>query len=105
MPRSLPTKSTDDPFDGLLLPMEAWKAIDEAHITSLRQLKSIVPQIIATPSIDPGVAQIIKDRVDRLAARRKVRVNLVFPKQVYCKTEGTTAHRHRLIAPNRNHPL
>jgi hypothetical protein len=82
MPQAFP-KSADDPFRGLLLPMEAWKAIDKAHITSLEQLKDLAPQIGQVPSIDPDVAKIIKDRLDRLAARRTVRVRLVFPKRTH----------------------
>lgn len=80
MPQAF-SKSADDPFRGLLLPMEAWRAIDEAHITSLEQLKALAPRINAITSIEPQVAQMIKDRLDHLAARRTVRVRLVFPKR------------------------
>jgi hypothetical protein len=40
MPQS-PSQNPDDPFDGLLLPMSAWKALEDAKITSLEQLKTI----------------------------------------------------------------
>jgi hypothetical protein len=82
MPQVLP-RSSEDPFRGLLLPMEAWKAIDEAHITSLEQLKALAPHISEAPGIDADVARIIKDRLDRLATRRTVRVRLIFRKRVY----------------------
>jgi hypothetical protein len=77
MPQAGPV-SPEDPFPGLLLPMEAWRAIDEARITSLEQLKSLASQISEIPSIDPDLAQIIRDRLDRLTARRRVRVRLIF---------------------------
>jgi hypothetical protein len=82
MPQAV-SKAPEDPFRGLLLPMEAWRAIDRAHIASLEQLKALAPQISQVASIDPDVAQIIKDRLDRLAARRTVRVRLIFPKQTH----------------------
>jgi hypothetical protein len=40
MPRS-PSQNPDDPFDGLLLPMSAWKALEDAKISTLEQLKTI----------------------------------------------------------------
>jgi hypothetical protein len=73
--------SLEDPFDGLLLPMEVWKAVDDAHITSLEQLKALTPLIGQMPGIDPEAARIIEDRLARLAARRTARVRLVFPKR------------------------
>jgi hypothetical protein len=84
MPHVAP-KIPDDPFHGLLLPMKAWKVIDEAHITSLEQLKALAPVINHLPGIDPETAQVINDRLGRLAARRTIRVRLVFPKQLYHK--------------------
>jgi len=85
MPQAVP-ESHDDPFDGLLLPIEAWKVIDEAHITNLEQLKALAPLINQFPGIDPEIADIIKDRLERLATRslaskRTVRVRLIFPKR------------------------
>jgi len=80
MPRVVP-KSPDDPFNGLLLPMQAWKVIDEAHITNLEQLKALAPAIDHFPGIDPEIVQVIHDRLERLATRRTIRVRLVFPKR------------------------
>ncbi|KLK89582.1 hypothetical protein AA309_30655 [Microvirga vignae] len=80
MPRTL-SQNPDDPFDGLLLPMNAWKALEDAHITNLKQLKILAPVIQTIRGIDPETAQVIKDRLDRLAARRTVRVRLIFPKK------------------------
>jgi hypothetical protein len=82
MPRA-PSQSPDDPFDGLLLPIRAWKALEDAKITSLEQLKTIAPQLEQIRGMDPEIAQIIKDRLERLATRRTVRVRLIFPKQPF----------------------
>jgi hypothetical protein len=71
----------DDPFEGLYLPVSAWKALEEAHITSLEQLKTMVPVIEQIHGIGPEMAQVIRDRVDLLATRRIVRVRLIFPKR------------------------
>ena len=92
MPRS-PSQNPDDPFDGLLLPMSAWKALEDAKITSLDQLKTIAPRLEQIQDMDPETAQIIKDRLDHLAARRTVRVRLIFPKRPHRKTrrKRTTA--------------
>jgi hypothetical protein len=81
--------SPEDPFPGLLLPMEAWRAIDAAHITSLEQLKSLASRISAMPSIDPDLARVIRDRLDRLAAKRTVRVRLIFPKRAHRNQAST----------------
>ena len=90
MPQTLP-QSLEDLFLGLLLPVEAWKAIDDAKITSLAQLRAWAPVIGQIPRMDPEAAQIIKDRLDRLAAKRRVRVRLVFPKRVHHKPERRRA--------------
>jgi hypothetical protein len=90
MPQTGPM-SPEDPFPGLLLPMEAWKAIDAAHITSLEQLKALAPQISEAPGIDADIARIIKDRLDRLTTRRRVRVRLVFPRRAHRKPERRRA--------------
>jgi hypothetical protein len=93
MPRS-PSRNSDDPFDGLLLPMSAWKALEDAKISSLKQLKTIAPWLEQIRGMNPETAQIIKDRLDRLAARRTVRVRLIFPKRPH-RGQGanaTTAH-------------
>ena len=71
----------DDPFEGLYLPVSAWKALEEAHITSLEQLKTMVPVIEQIHGIGPEMAQVIRDRVELLATRRIVRVRLIFPKR------------------------
>jgi hypothetical protein len=75
----------DDPFEGLYLPVSAWKALEEAHITSLEQLKTMVPVIEQIHGIGPEMAQVIRDRVDLLATRRIVRVRLIFPKRSHCE--------------------
>jgi hypothetical protein len=75
----------DDPFEGLYLPVSAWKALEEAHITSLEQLKTMVPVIEQIHGIGPEMAQVIRDRVDLLATRRIVRVRLIFPKGSHCE--------------------
>jgi hypothetical protein len=71
----------DDPFEGLYLPVSAWKALEEAQITSLEQLKIIVPVIEQIHGIGPEMAQVIRDKVELLATRRIVRVRLIFPKR------------------------
>jgi len=86
MPQAF-SKPSNDPFSGLLLPIEAWKALDAAHITNLEQLKDWAPLTGQMPSFDPEAAQIIKDRLARLAARRTVRVRLIFPKRHYRTAE------------------
>jgi hypothetical protein len=95
MPQAGPV-SPEDPFPGLLLPVEAWKAIDAAHITSLEQLKGLVSRISEMPSIAPGLARIIKDRLDRLNARRTVRVRLIFPKRAHRNQPSTRAKTRRV---------
>jgi len=94
MPRTL-SQTPDDPFDGLLLPISAWKALEAAKITSLEQLKAVAPQLRQIRGMDPEAAQIINDRLDRLAARRTVRVRLIFPKQPHPKTERRRAGGRR----------
>jgi hypothetical protein len=89
MPRS-PSQNPDDPFDGLLLPMSAWKALEKAKISSLEQLKTIAPRLEQIRGMAPGTAQIIKDRLDRLATRRTVQVRLIFPKRPH-RGQGTNA--------------
>lgn len=85
MPRS-PSHNPDDPFDDLLMPMSAWKALEEARITSLDQLKTIAPRLEQFTGMDPESAQVIRDRLDRMAIRRTVRVRLIFPKRLQCET-------------------
>ena len=80
MPPAKP-EIADDPFDGLRLPVSAWKALEEAHITGLAQLKTMMPVIEQIHGIGPEMAQVIRDRLERLDARRIVRVRLIFPKR------------------------
>ena len=80
MPRS-PSQNPDDPFDGLLLPMSAWKALEDAKIASLEQFKIVAPRLEQIRGMDPETARVVKDRLDRWAARRTVRVRLIFPNQ------------------------
>jgi hypothetical protein len=95
MPQARPV-SPEDPFPGLLLPVEAWKAIDAAHITSLEQLKGLASQISEMASIAPDLARIIQDRLDRLAARRTVQVRLIFPKRAHRNQPSTRAKTRRV---------
>ena len=90
MPQDRPV-SPQDPFPGLLLPIEAWKAIDKGHITSLEQLQGLASRLSAMPGIDPDLAGIIRDRLDRLSARRTVRVRLIFPKRTHRNQAATRA--------------
>jgi hypothetical protein len=75
------SKLPDDPFDGLRLPLSAWKALESARITSLDQLEALAPLIEQVPGIEPRMADVIKDRLERLASRRVVRVRFIFPKR------------------------
>jgi hypothetical protein len=75
--------SPEDPLPGLLLPIEAWKTIDAAHITSLEQLKALALHISEIPSINPELVRIIKDRLDCLTTKRTVRVRLIFPQRAH----------------------
>jgi hypothetical protein len=80
MPQGV-SKLPDDPFDGLRLPLSAWRALESARITSLDQLKALAPLIEQVPGIEPRTADVIKNRLDRLASRRTVRVRFIFPKR------------------------
>jgi hypothetical protein len=91
------SQNRDDPFGGLLLPVSAWKVLEDAQITSLRQLKALAPLLDQIRGIDPETAEIIKDQLDRLAARRAVRVRLHFPKPPHrASGRGRTHGRTRL---------
>jgi hypothetical protein len=80
MPQGV-SKLPDDPFDGLRLPLSAWRALESARITSLDQLKALAPLIEQVPGIEPRTADVIKNRLDRLASRRTVRVRFIIPKR------------------------
>jgi hypothetical protein len=80
LPPSIP-ESADDPFEGLCLPVSAWKVLEEAHITSLEQLKTMMPVIEQIHGIGPEMAQVIRDRLEILVTRRIVRVRLIFPRR------------------------
>ena len=95
MPQAHP-QYPEDPFPGLLLPIEAWKAIDEAHITTLEQLKGLASRISEMSSIAPDLAWIIKDRLDRLTAKRAVRVRLIFPRRVHRNQPSRRAEPRRV---------
>lgn len=94
MPRSS-SNNSDDPFDGLLLPMSAWKALEDAKITSLEQLKTIAPRLAQIWGMDSETAHIIKDRLERLAARHTVRVRLIFPKRLQREAGRRRNNRQR----------
>jgi hypothetical protein len=93
MPRSS-LHNPDDPFAGLMLPMSAWKVLEDAKIISLDQLKTMVPQLEQIQGMDPEAAQIIKNRLACLIARRTVRVRLIFPKRPH-RTAGQRHHNRR----------
>jgi hypothetical protein len=88
--------SPEDPFPGLFLPIEACKAIDAAHITNLEQLKALASRISEMPRIAPDLARIIKDRLDRLAARGTVRVRLIFPNRAHRNQRSTKTKTRRV---------
>lgn len=75
------SKRSAGPFDDLQLPVSAWKALEDANITSLEQLKAIASLIDKDPRIGPELAHIIKDRLQRLADKRAVRVRFACPKR------------------------
>jgi hypothetical protein len=75
--------------------MSAWKVLEDAKITSLEQLKTIAPRLEHIRGMDLETAQIIKDRLARLATRRTVRVRLIFPKRPHCKTGHRRNNRQR----------
>jgi hypothetical protein len=75
-------KPSDDPFSGLRLPMSVWRALVKAQIATLDQLKAAAARIETVPGIDPESAHIIKDRLERMASKRTVRVRLIFPKRL-----------------------
>jgi hypothetical protein len=75
--------------------MGAWKALDDAHVTNLEQLRALAPRLDRIPGMDPDTAQIIKDRLGRLAARRTVRVRLIFPKRPHRNTGPTRDNGRR----------
>jgi len=90
-----PSQNPDDPFPGLLLPMSAWKALEEAKITNLDQIKAIAPQLEQVRGMNLEAAQVIRDRLARMAARRTVRVRLIFPKKLHRQTGTRRADRGR----------
>ena len=63
------------------MPESARKALEEANITSLQQMRAMAPVIDFTLRADPATVRVIKETLDRLAAKRILRVRLVFPKQ------------------------
>lgn len=75
------SKTVGDPFEGLRLPVSVWKALEEARITNLEQLKAMTAVIDQIQGIGPETAQVIRDRLERLSTRRTVRVRLVFPRR------------------------
>ncbi len=94
MPRS-PSHNPDDPFAGLLLPMSAWKALEDAKIIRLDQLRTVAPRLDQIQGMDPETAQVIKDRLARLSARRTIRVRLIFPKRLQRETGQRRNNRQR----------
>lgn len=79
MSRPVP-KESGDPFEGLQFPRSVGRALEDANIMSLKQLRAMAPQAERIPGLEPELAQAIKDMLDRLASGRIVRVRLVFPK-------------------------
>jgi hypothetical protein len=81
-----PSKTSDDPFDGLCLPISAWKALESAQVASLDQLRAMAPRIEQVPGIGPDIACVIRDRLERFGRMRTLRVRLIFPKR--CRGKG-----------------
>jgi hypothetical protein len=78
-----------------MLPMSAWKALEDAKIIRLDQLKAVAHRLEQIQGMDPETAQVIKDRLARLSARRTVRVRLIFLKRSHRKTEHRRNNRQR----------
>jgi hypothetical protein len=58
------------------------EALEDAKIIRLDQLKALAPQLEQIQGMASEAAQVIKDRLARLTARRTVRVRLVLPKRL-----------------------
>lgn len=74
-------KKSADPFEGLMLTRNAWKALEDADIRSLKQMIAMAPHIEYALRTDRDTVRVIKKALDRLAARRILRVRLAFPKR------------------------
>lgn len=70
-----------DPFEGLQLSENARKALEDANIRSLAQMRAMAPVIDRILRTDPETIHVIKNTLDRLAAGRILRVRLIFPKR------------------------
>lgn len=73
--------SASDPFEGLCLPLGAWKALEAARIKNLEELKTVIVSQKKIPGIAPRTALVIKDRLKRLDGRRTLHVRLTFAKR------------------------
>jgi hypothetical protein len=62
--------------------MSTWKALENVHITSLQQLQTMAPVIDQIPYTGPEIAQVIRDRLGHLTAKKPVGVRLVFPRHL-----------------------
>jgi hypothetical protein len=67
-----PSKNPDDPFDGLLLPMSAWKALEDAHILNLQQPQTMASMIDQIKDVGPEAAQAIRHRLGHLTTKKSV---------------------------------
>jgi len=80
MPRPASRKPVD-PFEGLPLSQSARKALENANIRNLKQMRAMASVLERTLRTDPETLRVIKNTLDRLAAGRILRVRLVFPKR------------------------
>jgi hypothetical protein len=57
----------DGPIDGLRLPGSAWKALRQANITTLEQLRAVADKIQRFEGVGPQTAKIIRGELRRVA--------------------------------------
>jgi hypothetical protein len=57
----------DGPIDGLRLPRSAWKALRQANITTLEQLRAVADKIQRFEGVGPQTAKIIRGELRRVA--------------------------------------
>lgn len=74
-------KNPADPFEGLKLPESARKALEDANIRTVAQMRAMAPAIELALRTDLETIRVIKNTLDRLANRRLLRVRLAFRKR------------------------
>jgi endonuclease III len=60
----------DGPINGLRLPRSAWKALRQANISTLEQLKVGIDRIERLEGIGPKTAQLIREEILRLTSHK-----------------------------------